>query len=513
VITDVVYLSPANDDDSKLNRTNLNRLTNEFTTRSYLLDPSLNGYFYRTNANLIEQWQLWDNDDLIGSRPHPPPSPFGLHEGLYHDDTSHEIERYLLHMEDEDQSCACNYSSKSSSSSSSISTEYSHQQSQHHSSREKSPQSDDTDQINLLFSNFETSTFEPISTQNYFERKKPPIIIEKVLPKPVSSIPILNPILPQQSSTSFQEVNINYIPQSDFSSIPYRINERGEKITKDGNRIIFMDVVRPTINKNPNDLQPYTSYTSRPRSHRKRTSKKQLPVYDVDKIQRLFDETKSQKQQHATSNTDDKSNNDSNNIKHLTASDMLEILDGYFEDPHGQKTKLNNHELQAMLDHFESSNQSKEQHQSSIISSINSSKSRGHHRRSISKLTTGSSTNNETNPSITSVSQMQPIPIIKHTSPTLPVFDCSKVNEYIANIYGTLQSIKSTSPSIGQQESKSSSSSVDKQETLSSSSPIGQQAIKISDRTAVYNAAYVSGFGYTRNGTNSNLIQEYRNAY
>ena len=490
----MVYLSPAIDDDSQLNRMNSNRLTNESIIRNYLFNPSFNGFFYRTDASVIEQWQLWDNDDLIGSRPHPPASPFGLHEGLYHDDTSHEIQRYLLHMENEEDSCSCNYSIKpSSSSSSSISTKYSHRQSEQSSIKQKTPDSDDTDQFNISVLNLETSSFEPVSTQNSFKTKKPPIIIEKILPKSIPSIPILNPKLPKQlseHSNSTQEVNLNYIPVSNDSSISYRINERGEKITKEGNRIIFMDVVRPNLNKNQTDLQSYTPSISKSRSHGKRSSKKHLPIYDVESIQRLYNEKKSKNQQQTNLNTTENVNNDSDHTKPTSTPDSLEITGGFFEDSHGHKTKLNQFEVQSILDHFESSSKIKQQRINSIISSTSSSKSGSHNRRSHSKTTTTiSSINREEDPSITTVSQIQGIPIKKLTSPTLSILTNDKLHEYVKNIYGTPQSIKS------------------------SSSSTRQESIKSLDKTAVMNTAYVSAFRYMQSSINPNLIREYRNAY
>lgn len=397
-------------------------------------------------------------------------------------------------MEKEENSCSCNSSIKpSSSSSSSISTEYSHRQSEQRSIKQKTPDSDDTDQFNISVLNLETSSFEPVSTQNRFKTKKPPIIIEKVLPKPIPSIPILNPKLPKQlseHSNPTQEVNLNYIPITDVPSMSYRINERGEKITKEGNRIIFMDVVRPNLNKNQTDLQSYTPSISKSRSHRKRSSRKHLPIYDVDSIQRIYDEKKSKNQRQTNLNTDENVNNNSDHTKPVSTPDKLEIIGGFFEDPHGHKTKLNQFEAQTILDHFESSSKIKQQRKNSTISSTSSSKSGSHNRRSHSKIsTTISSINREEDPSITSVSQIQRIPIMNHASPTLSILTNDKLHEYVKNIYGTPQSIKSSSPSTR------------------------QESIKSLDKTAVMNAAYLSAFRYMQSSINPNLIQEYRNAY
>ena len=292
----MIYISPANDDDSQLNRTSGNRLKDETMIRHYLFDPSYDGFFYRTDTTIIEQWQLWDDDNNLNySRPRPPASPFGLHEGLYHDDTTNEIQRYLRHMDDEDQSCTCTSSSSShqssSSTMSSISTKHSRKQNRHTLNKPKTV--NDTDQFNLAFSNLQTSSFEPVLPEKKFKIIKRPIIIEKVLPKPIQPIPILNPKLPLQLTDPIQKLHVDCNQPEDSSSISYQINEHGEKVTKDGNRIVFMDVVRMNPNQSPpTDLQPYKSSTPRARSHRHRTSKK-IPIIDMRSIEQLFNEENS----------------------------------------------------------------------------------------------------------------------------------------------------------------------------------------------------------------------------
>ncbi|CAF0908867.1 unnamed protein product [Rotaria sp. Silwood1] len=499
----IIYISPANDDDLYLNRTNPNRLTDESTIRNYLFDPTFGGFFYRTDASIVEQWQLWDDDDkFVESRPRPPASPFGLHEGLYHDDTSHEIQRYLRHMDDEEPSCSCSCSSKSSTSASSSSsssnsvsstpTEHSRQHSRHY--YDKQQLINDIDQFDTSFANLQTSSFEPISIQNnneINETKKAPIIIEKVIPKLTSSIPILNPILPQQPlniPNPVQEPITNSLSQTELPSFSYRINEHGEKITKEGNRILFMDVVQLETNKNQINTQSYQSSTSRSRSRPQRLSK-QVPTIDNKRYQRLYDENKSKTQRYRY--IDDKPQDHSNNTKRLTTPNTFEIVDGYFEDRNGRQIKLNNHQAQLMLNHFESSNIKKQERKINTISSINSSKHQAHHRRSKSTITTGPSVNYVERPSIPSSSSTYKSSIVKQKPPTPPVLTHEKLNELVSNIYGTTRSVKPNSSSINHQERNSS----------------------ISTTTTVINPTYISAFRYMKSSVNPKFLQEYRDAY
>ncbi|CAF0907767.1 unnamed protein product [Rotaria sordida] len=495
----IIYISPAYDDDSSLNRTNTNRLTDESTIRNYLFDPTYGGFFYRTDGSLIEQWQLWDDDDnFIESRPRPPASPFGLHEGLYHDDTTHEIQRYLRRMDDEEPSCSCSCSGKSlSSSSSSISstsTDYSRQHSRHYSNKQQLI--NDIDQFDESFSHLQTSSFEPILPQNNNEikqTKKAPIIIEKIIPKLTSSIPILNPNLPQQSldsSDPVQELTTTTLSQTELPSFSYKINKRGEKITKEGNRILFMDVVQPNIHKiqvNPQSYQPPTSHF-RPR--RQRLSKK-TPAIDIQSLQRFCDENNSKTQRYLY--TDNKSQNHSNNTKHSTTSNMFEIIDGYFEDYNGRKINLNNHQAQLMINHFETLSKTNQQRNINTISSTNSSKIATHHRRSRSTITTGPSVNYVERSSIPSFSLIRKSSIVKQKPSTPSILTNEKFSEGVSSIYGTAPSIKSNSSSIYRHKRKPS--------------------ISTTTTTVALNPTYISAFRYMKSSINPNFLQKYHDAY
>ncbi len=277
----MIYISPANDDDSQLIRTNGNRFNDEIILRHYLFDPSYHGFFYRTDTSLIEQWQLWDDDDdLNKSRPRPPASPFGLHEGLYHDDTTNEIQRYLRHMDDEDKSCSCTSSITSNQTStstvSSISTKYSRRPNRY--SSNKSKPIDDTDQFNLSLSNLEKSSFEPIQSEKKSKtKKKRPIIIEKVVPNPFSTIPILNPKLTPPSIDRLQESQV------------------------DCNDVIQMNPKQSSI-----DLPSYKSSSTHAHSYQHRTSNK-IPIIDMRSIERLFNEENSKNQRRLSLNVDNQS--------------------------------------------------------------------------------------------------------------------------------------------------------------------------------------------------------------
>ncbi len=483
-ITGIIYISPANDDDSQLTR-----LTDESIIRNYLFDPSYDGFFYRTDASIVEQWQLWDNDDIIGSRPRPPASPFGLHEGLYHDDTTDEIQRYLRNMDDEEHHlCSCSYSnsSKSSHSTSSISTEHSRRRNRHYSNEQKL--SDDSDQYDASFSHLQTSSFEPIIAQNTFETKKSrqaPIIIEKVVPKSVVPIPILNPKLPEQSldhSNSIEESNLKYVPPSNFSSFSYQINENGEKITKNGNRIVFMDVVQMNTDKKPIDSQSYIPIRPHPRSHRQRSSK-HTPVIDIPRIEQLFNEKNSKNQRHISINTDNKSKDQPNHINPLPILDKLETVVEYFEDYYENQMKLNDQIVQS-----DSSSIKKQRRKSSTTSSTNSSKNETHHRHKHSTLISGPTINYVERPLIPSVTPTQVSSDIKQNNPLPPVLTNEKLNEYVSNIYGIARSIKSSSSST-------------------------HQEIKSLDNITVTNTGSIPQLRYMQNSIDRNLLEEYRNAY
>ena len=489
-ITGVIYLSPANDDDALLNHTRANQITDETMARNYLFDSSYDGFFYRTDASLIEQWQLWDDDDdLYQSRPRPPPSPFGLHEGLYHDDTTNEIQRYLRHMDEENSSCSCSSSTSSKSSCSthsSISTKFSRKQTRSRSAKLKS--SEDIDQFNLPLPNLETSSFEPVQSRSNYSKQNRPIIIEKVLPKPIAAIPILHPQLPvhvvDPPPPPF-ESQVDYHLQSDSTSICYEINDRGEKITKDGNRIVFMDVVQ--LN---NDLPPIESYprqksASRPRSHRHRTPK-QIPILDMRTIEKLFNEKTSKKHRRTKTSTDQPSHEPSKSIQHLITPEQSAGLDRYLSDHHQHSSKSSHRTT--------SSDRAKQRSQGkrSIASSTHSSRSKTRHYQTYPSTITGQALNYVERPvppsnQISSATTQQ-------NSPFRPILTDAKLTEYISNIYGATRSIHSTSPST---------STTTNRRTNPSSI----------DRTAVENPTYISAFRTMQNNFNRNILDEYRHAY
>ncbi|CAF3639034.1 unnamed protein product [Rotaria socialis] len=468
-----IYISPANDDDSQLDRPGSNRLTDESIGQRYLCNPKLGGYFYRTDASIIESWQLWGDDNSTETRPRPPASPFGLHEGLYHDDTTHEIQTYLRHMEDEDKSSSYTCSSKSCSSLSSSSTQHSCKRSQRRSYKQKS--FDDTDQFEESLSNAQASSFEPISTS----KNSHIALFSNIF------IPILNPILPQQPldiSNCEQESTAGSLSKSDVPSFSYRINEHGEKITKEGNRIVFMDVIRPNTNNNTIDPQSDRPSKFRSRS-RRQWQPKHIPVIDIQSIQRFIDENNSKNQrQTSASIINDKSVDRANDTTpRLKTTDMTEIIDEYFKDYNGHKTKLSNHETQSIDDRVKSPNTQKPRRTASIISSTHSSANGSLHRRSQSTVNAGVKVNYVRRSTTSSTSS-----IVK---PIVPVFSDEKLDEYISNIYGTNRSITSKTSSKNREESKSS------------------------NIPTTLNPTYIPAFRYMQSSVNSNLFREYYNAY
>lgn len=289
----MIYLSPATPDESAIDS------SNNSVSRQVLLDPSLNGFFYRTDFTLIEQWQLWDDVDPTGVRPRPPASPFGQNQGLYHDDITGEIQQYLRHMDMEERS--------SSSNRSTTSTEYRHRH-RHHRSPPKVQHH--SNPLSNPFALSRTGSFDPTTIPPFQPREqpKPPIIIEKVLP---NSMP-----RPQYTFDQSQHI----VADDDDT---YPINEQSEKMSKEGNRIVYMDVIRSS------DNQPI-------KPHRKRSKK--VPVLDLRSLENLF--------------------------HHSHDPNDLEIIEGYFEDSRGRKIKLDGNDAQTILEHLETS----DRHHSTITS-------------------------------------------------------------------------------------------------------------------------------------------------
>lgn len=491
-----------------MTRTHTNRITDEVIARKYLFDSSYNGFFYRTDASLIEQWQLWDDDDdVYQSRPRPPPSPFGLHEGLYHDDTTNELQRYLRHMDEEEEqqeqhsSCSCSPSTSSESSCtthSSCSTESSRKATR--SRANKSKTLEDSDQFNLPLSNVQSSSFEPVQRRSKKSMKKRPIIIEKILPPPINAIPILHPQLPVQSfepappsSSSFPaETQIDYRVQPDSTSISYQINDRGEKITKEGNRIVYMDVVQMNPNLPPIDSHSHPTYQPRLQPHRHRTPK-QIPVIDMQAIESIFEEKNSKTHRRPKLNINELLKESSKSIKHIISPEQSEVLDRYLPDYHQHSSKSSQR--------TESSDRTKQRstRKTSITPSVHSSKNgsrRRHHHHNHSAITTG--------PGINYVERALPQPVTSNqvlsttttnrgNSPFRPVLTDAKLNEYISNIYGTVRSVHSTS--------SSTTTATNRRTNLPT------------DKTAVENPNYSSAFRYVQNSFNRDLLDEYRHAY
>ncbi len=446
--TGIIYLSPATKDESQIN--NSNNLVSTIN-RNVLLDPSLDGFFYRTDAIIIEKWQLWDDDDLTGSRPRPPASPFGLHQGLYHDDLTNEIHKYLRHMDDEERSSSC--------SSSSSSTDHN----RHHHEKSKT------------FSHLHTGSFDPSSIPNNMGTKKLPIIIEKVVPNPMITRP--PQYLLEQSDQSFNP----FIPiqQSDNNCIPfsetYQINEHGEKITQDGNRILFMDVIQPNMIDNKLETKSYIT----PKSRRKRS--KHIPIIDLRSVENLLQEKKF-KQREKSIDKHEKNFEDN----HLSTSDMLEVVESYFEDYQGRKSKLNNDDAQTMLEHFQGSHK-KEHRRTKSPDNIT------HHRRrrKRSTLTAGPSVNYVERPAIRAPSQPKSIEPEQQSIST--VLNNEQVDEYVSNVYGTPEKTSRPSSPINHQESQQSSTNTNKNIAI-------QQD-------------YLSPFRYMQSSVNPLLFREYRNAF
>ena len=450
-------MSPANDDQSTVRRTKHAHARHLHSTKSlsihdYLSDASLDGFFYRTDASLIEQWQLWDDDDQYGSRPRPPASPFGLHEGLYHDDTTQDIQRYLRQMEEEEQeeqqTCSTCPSSDSNTSSESISS---------HSTSTKSTKVDHTtDQFDRSLANLQVSSFEPTPRLTQFTTPAP-IIIEKKIP----ALPVLNPILPEprsippphrhrrpKSHLPSYEGNVDYIPSSDPFSIAYQINERGEKITQDGNRLVFMDVVRPTLNNN----KPYESNVysvPRKKLHHRRST--HIPVLDLKSIEEMFEKKGARRRQsiHLDEQTIDPAHSEK---RSLTTTDLFRSID---EDRGSVLSSLST---------------SKKSIQSSPSSAIG-------HRVSIS------SRSHRSDKSIPSL-------IEKKVYPSPPVLTDEQLNRYVSTIYGVAGSIRSSSRSTSHRQVSASS-------TSSMKSPLVQ-------------SPFMSNFRYMQSSINSNLMREYR---
>lgn len=453
----MIYLTPANEDQSsrRTKHTHASKSTAS-SIQDYLSDPSLDGFFYRTNASSIEQWQLWDDDDHYGSRPRPPASPFGLHEGLYHDDVTQDIQRYLRRMEEEDETCSTCPDSKSKSSSESISS-----YSSSGTDSRKDESSDNADQFDRTLKNYQVSSFEPEPIRRRNQGiSSAPIIIEKKIP----ALPVLQPHFPKARSKRKEfrpqavETNVDYVPSTNPFSISYQINERGEKITKDGNRLVFMDVVRPTMNHPEKELPIYPTK----KSNRRQST--HIPVLDLQNIEDFFEEARKQRRRQSI---------------HLDQSQT-------FNPTPTEKRSLTTTDLFRTID------------QHSIHSSLSTGKRSSHNRSSASHQPSISARSHRSEKSTHSF-------IEKKAYPTPPALTNEQVNQYVSNIYGAAGSIRSSSRSTSRQPVCASAAS--------SIKGVNHQTPIIAGPPVSY-PSYLAHLRYVRTGMNPNTLQQpSQNAY
>lgn len=362
-------------------------------------------------------------------------------------------------MEDEEHSSSCTCSSHSCSSTSSCSTSTKNsrkKRTRQNSSKHKS--SDDTDQFDELYTKLPGSFFEPIETRKTHERehsRKTPIIIEKVVPTVPKSIPILNPLPTLQSldiANTEHEKNPAPRSQSHASLGSYRINERGEKITKEGNRIIYMDVVRANMTTDKIDPHVTESLKSRSRSRRKHQSK-EIPVIDIQQIQQFIDEKITEKQRIPAISTNAASVSSTIDIIPLTKKDVSILIDQHINKYIENKpNNLNNQDTQLPKEGSQISIKHKLQRKLSTVSTIYSSKHEIRQRRSHSVRTDNSAIDHVEHASLASASLSQTSSIPKPKSRTPSIITSEKLDEYVANIYGTRSARSDTVSSKVSQE-------------------------------------------------------------
>ena len=201
----------------------------------------------------------------------------------------------------------------------------------------------------IHLSRSQTSSFDPRFLPPSIETRPPPppvpIVIEKVVPNPLITEP------PKQHR-HYREPSEFVEPQaSPVPCVPvpdtYRVNDRGEKITKEGNRILFMDVIQAGKKE---DHLPSVQPKVRSRSHHpRRRPVREIPIIDLESMENLFHDRhieSSRSQTHLRRQR-------RSPAQDTETSDPLEILDGYFEDQQGRKTKLTGHDAHAMLKQFD----------------------------------------------------------------------------------------------------------------------------------------------------------------
>ncbi|CAF1187784.1 unnamed protein product [Didymodactylos carnosus] len=542
-----------------------------------IFDTELDGYFYKTDTALIEVWQLWDEDDV--ERPKPPPSPFGYHQGIIHDDTINELNNHLKHMDDneEKRSRSCSCSSRSSSRTSSSSDCPSQMlfrpnssASKHSRRRQLSFTSSNNDQFNPTFSHLQTSTFEPVGA-NASQNDSNPVVIEKYISeqqKPESvafrnnfqtfsndnnhypqknyileqsspslpSFPVLHPTFyqPQEQQIQYvQEQQIQYAPVNtpltDLNN--FQVNEKGERITNSGNRIVFMDVVTPSLNMQqmihrpadthrwPQQQQiittstPYTPYQhpeyrfneppvnstkkivrkkhSPNRVPRQRSRRRQIPVIDIQNIEHLLE---------GPSNTE-RLYNPLTRTKH---GRDFEMIDGYLEDNSGRKLNLNRDDAESMLTKLR-----QDDHRASTSSSMSSSKGSNIIRQSKHSTTLGSAINyaergiNRSFLKNLPDSQLSTMVSSKHSANlTQHSLGSDHVKQYVENIYGASQREQ-----LKPKESKRSTSN------KSDNQPSQPITTTLFQPQQVTNETYMSPLRYMQNNITPLLLREYRKPY
>ena len=495
-ISGVIYLSPAHNDtaDRTKRRHRANHSAKESANTDYLSDSSLDGFFYRTEASLIEEWQLWDDDQLSSTRPRPPASPFGLHEGLYHDDTTQDIQRYLRRMEDEEQTCSCASSTSTSSSSSHTSISSSP-------STNSSPSKSEahSDQFDASIAHIQVSSFEPERTGQKKTSRKAPIIIEKVQPNPLLALPILHPKLPRQRQIPSiksiplpdEEVEIAPVPLSDPFNISYQVNERGEKITKDGNRLMYMDVVRPAIRKQTDASDTHQSPKKPLRTDRRRSS--QIPIIDIQSLERLFQEKHVTERRTSSRNTDRQSNEHHREFRQLIASDMLPTIDDYFQYDEQHSSKSNRHEDPVTPTYMQAADPQRKSIRT--VSSVPSSTRRLHQRSHSIMPSTHYGQQSPVSSHRSREAQKVTLPLrLKPTHPVSSTLTNEQLNEFVSNIYGTAGSVRSSSSSLNRPKVQASTN----------------ESFQPMQPTSLANHSYASAFRYMQSSINPNLLREYR---
>ncbi|CAF1159526.1 unnamed protein product, partial [Didymodactylos carnosus] len=539
--------------------------------RNSIFDPRLDGYFYKTDTAIIEVWQLWDEDNVV--RPKPPPSPFGHHQGIYHDDTINEINTHLKNMDDKEEKRSCSCSSRSSSRTSSSDSSYqalsrpTSSMSKRLQRRRLLSKSLNDDNSNPPFSYLQTSSFEPILIDTT-PKDSGPVIIEKyiserqnpesiqthdnfqaflndnnssrngkyrhrrkkyILEQPTSKKPLFVDLEPSLYQSEEQQIQYTHANTSMGDRNNFQINEKGDRITSNGNRIIFMDVVTPDLHmkrashsssKNhrlsqqrqiPTTTTPYASHPHRheyqynelpvdnattivrkkrssSRLFRKKSHRHRIPVIDIENIEHLL-ESPNNTARVRSPLMNEKRGHDS------------EIVDGYFEDSTGKTIKLNRDDAESMLAKLHKGN-----HHASTIPSINSSKGsnirHGNYSATVGSTMTYAERSSDRVLSKSLLnSRLSTIMNSQYSSNnTQEGVGNNHVTQYVGTMYSTSQRER-----LKSRESKQS---------ISSNSNDNQIALPITPALfQATNNSYISPFHYMQSSINPSLLREYRLSY